>query len=325
MIVPGGGISLDGTRWVSCRPGFFLPVRVLSRLFRRLFLEKLARRPSRRPPAVLRQSRRARPTRKPSPPIWRRYAKPNGWSTARRRSADPQAVLAYLSRYTHRVAISNRRLITFDDNGVTFKWKDYRVDGRERYKTMTLDDLRVHPPLPDPRAAPGLPPHPPLRPVRQRLPAPTTSRAPVSCSPTATHPNRASDAATDEPTSRSTLSHPCPCCGGRMIIIETFERGCHPTISADAPPTRDQDRHLMTTMPKSQRRKAARRSRWSQTGHGGARSNRPRRPPSPCRSPPLDPGRHLNAPPSIPTQVSDRRNRSPRPHLKSPQAALKSP
>ena len=82
----------------------------------------------------------------------------------------PKEVLRYLSRYTHRVAISNRRLIACDDDGITFKWKDYRLDGPERYKAMTLAHPRVHPPLPDPRAALGLPPHPLLRPARQRQP-----------------------------------------------------------------------------------------------------------------------------------------------------------
>src|SRR6202047_1945346 len=120
MIVPGGGISLDGQRWVSCRPGFFLPVRVLSRLFRRLFLEKLAP-----PPQAGRLSFFGQhihladaqsfaaylaPLRKAA---WVVYAKPP--------FGGPEAVLAYLSRYTHRVAIANSRLIAFDEHGVTFK------------------------------------------------------------------------------------------------------------------------------------------------------------------------------------------------------------
>ena len=87
---------------------------------------------------------------------------------AKRPFAGPEAVLAYLSRYTHRVAISNSRLIAADANGVTFKYKDYRIEGPGRYKTMTLATGRVHPPLPHPRPAEGLPPHPPLRPARQR-------------------------------------------------------------------------------------------------------------------------------------------------------------
>jgi len=137
MIVPGGGISLDGTRWVSCRPRFFLPVWVLSRLFRRLFLGKLlaahqaghlaffgdhaALAAPRALAAFL------APLRKTE---WVVYAK--------KPFAGPQAVLAYLSRYTHRVAISNRRLISADQTGVTFTWKDYRVERPGRSKTMTL-------------------------------------------------------------------------------------------------------------------------------------------------------------------------------------------
>ncbi len=137
-IVPGGGLSADGTRWVACRPGFFLPVRVLSRLFRRRFLEELDQ---------LHQAGKlrffgehvgladARAFRQWLAPMrrceWVVYAK--------RPFAGPAAVLAYLSRYTHRVAISNGRLISLDERGVTFRWKDYRAKGRTRYKTMTLD------------------------------------------------------------------------------------------------------------------------------------------------------------------------------------------
>ena len=137
-IVPGGGLAPDGTTWVACRPGFFLPVRVLSRLFRRRFLEELQR---------LHQAGRLQffgehagladaaqfkawlaPLRKVE---WVVYAKPP--------FAGPKAVLAYLSRYTHRVAISNSRLVAMDDQGVCFRWKDYRAKGRTRYKTMTLE------------------------------------------------------------------------------------------------------------------------------------------------------------------------------------------
>ena len=136
-IVPGGGLSPDGEQWVSCKPGFFLPVRVLSRLFRRLFLEKLcqAHRDGRLQFYAQHQhladtqafSALLAPLRKID---WVVYAK--------RPFAGPEAVLAYLSRYTHRVAISNSRLIAHDHRGVTFKYKDYRVNNRERYKTMRL-------------------------------------------------------------------------------------------------------------------------------------------------------------------------------------------
>jgi len=137
MIVPGGGISLDGTQWVSSRTRFLLPVRVLSKLFRRLFLTRLLelytsgalnffggqaglrdRRIFLRLVAQMRKKN------------WVVYAKPP--------FAGPAAVLAYLARYTHRVAISNRRLISLDDNGVTFRFKDYRREGVARYGTMTL-------------------------------------------------------------------------------------------------------------------------------------------------------------------------------------------
>jgi hypothetical protein len=137
-IVPGGGLSPDGERWIACRPGFFLPVRVLSRLFRRRFLEALADAHRRgqlqffgeyvglADPAAF--ARWLAPLRTCE---WVVYAK--------RPFAGAQAVLAYLSRYTHRVAISNQRLVAFDERGVTFRWKDYRATGRTRYKTMTLE------------------------------------------------------------------------------------------------------------------------------------------------------------------------------------------
>jgi hypothetical protein len=138
MIVPGGGISLDGSRWIAKRPNFFLPVRVLAKLFRRLMIDKLvaahaagqltfhgahaALAGAKAFAAYLAPLKRTR---------WFVYAK--------RPFAGPKAVLAYLSRYTHRVAISNRRLIAADAKAVTFKVKDYRIDGPGRYTTMTLD------------------------------------------------------------------------------------------------------------------------------------------------------------------------------------------
>jgi Putative transposase len=137
MIVPGGGLSADGTRWIASRPGFFLPVRVLSRLFRRLFLSQLATAHAegrlaffgaletlavpRAFAAFVKRQRRVE---------WVTYAKAP--------FAGPKQVLAYLARYTHRIAISNRRLIRADADGVTFTYKDYRVEGSGRFKTMTL-------------------------------------------------------------------------------------------------------------------------------------------------------------------------------------------
>ena len=166
IVVPGGGISLDGQRWISCRPGFFLPVRVLSRLFRRLFLEKLM---AAHEAGRLRFFGDHAPLAEPE--AFAKYLAPlrkAEWVVyAKRPFGGPEAVLAYLSRYTHRVAISNSRLIAFNDAGVTFKWKDYRAKGRDKAKVMTLASRRVHPPLPHPCPARRLPSHPPLRPVRQ--------------------------------------------------------------------------------------------------------------------------------------------------------------
>jgi hypothetical protein len=137
-IVPGGGISPDGERWVACRPGFFLPVRVLSRLFRRRFLEELQ---SAHQAGRLRFfGEHAALADAKAFADWLAPMRKCEWVVyAKRPFAGPEAVLAYLSRYTHRVAISNSRLIALDERGVTFRWKDYRSKGRTRLKTMTLD------------------------------------------------------------------------------------------------------------------------------------------------------------------------------------------
>jgi hypothetical protein len=136
-IVPGGGLSPDGKAWVACRPGFFLPVRVLCRLFRRRFLERLD--------AVHRAGglkffgEHAALADRRAFASWLAPLRRCEWVVyAKRPFAGPAAVLAYLSRYTHRVAISNSRLISLDERGVTFRWKDYRAKGRTRYKTMAL-------------------------------------------------------------------------------------------------------------------------------------------------------------------------------------------
>jgi hypothetical protein len=136
-IVPGGGLSTDGECWVGCRPGFFLPVRVLSRLFRRRFLEALGQaHTAGRLQFFGEHAALADPT---AFAAWLAPLRRCEWVVyAKRPFAGPAAVLAYLSRYTHRVAISNRRLIALDERGVTFRWKDYRAQGRTRRKTMTL-------------------------------------------------------------------------------------------------------------------------------------------------------------------------------------------
>jgi hypothetical protein len=137
-IVPGGGLSVDGQRWIACRPGFFLPVRVLSRLFRRRFLEDLQQ--------VYRAGKlqffgeHVALAGADAFKAWLAPLRKCEWVVyAKRPFAGPEAVLAYLSRYTHRVAISNSRLLALDERGVTFRWKDYRAKGRTRYKTMTLE------------------------------------------------------------------------------------------------------------------------------------------------------------------------------------------
>ncbi len=136
-VVPGGGLSSNGQSWIACRPGFFLPVRVLSRLFRRLFLEAL---------------QQAYDTGKlqfcgelqslQDPARFAAYLAPLGqaeWVVyAKPPFGGPQQVLAYLGRYTHRVAISNQRLLAHQHNTVTFQWKDYRHSGREKSRVMTL-------------------------------------------------------------------------------------------------------------------------------------------------------------------------------------------
>jgi hypothetical protein len=218
MIVLGGGISLDGSRWVSCRPGFFLPVRVLSRLFRRLFLERLTAAHQQlqffgqHAPLANAQAfaMYLAPLRKTE---WVVYSK--------RPFGGPEAVLAYLAPYTHRVAIANSRLIAFDQEGVTFNWKDYRIKGRDRYKRMTLAaDEFIR------RFLIHVLPHGFHRIRHYGL------LAKAACADNIAHarellavPKRQAESAdaTDD-----NNPHPCPHCSGRMIIIETFARGSMP-------------------------------------------------------------------------------------------------
>jgi len=137
-IVPGGGLAPDGQRWIACRRGFFLPVRVLSRLFRRRFLEELQQLYDQGQLKFFGEHRVLADAQAFA--SWMAPLRKCEWVVyAKRPFAGPQAVLAYLSRYTHRVAISNSRLVALDERGVTFRWKDYRAKGRTRYKTMTLE------------------------------------------------------------------------------------------------------------------------------------------------------------------------------------------
>jgi predicted RNA-binding Zn-ribbon protein involved in translation (DUF1610 family) len=136
-IVPGGGLSMTGERWVSCKPGFFLSVRVLSRLFRRLFLERLNQAFQTGNLKFFGEHQSLADATAFAD--WLKPLKQIDWVVyAKRPFAGPEAVLAYLSRYTHRVAIANSRLLAFNEQGVTFKWKDYRCKQQCRYKSMTL-------------------------------------------------------------------------------------------------------------------------------------------------------------------------------------------
>ena len=227
-IVPGGGLSPDGQSWVSCQPRFFLPVRVLSRLFRRLFLDRLAQVHAEGRLAFFGDlaaladrtafTARLAPLRRRE---WVVYAK--------RPFAGPEAVLAYLARYTHRVAIASSRLVSLDERGVTFRWKDYRADGQARRKLMTLSAeefirrflihvlpggfhrIRHYGLLANAARAAN------LAKLRALLQSEPSTKAQMDAETDAAAPPRA-----------------CPCCGGRMLLIETFERGAAP----QSPPIR---------------------------------------------------------------------------------------
>lgn len=228
MIVPGGGLSPDGKRWVSCRTGFFLPVRVLSRLFRRLFLEGLW--------ALHHAGKLAffsdlahladseafatwiAPLRKAE---WVVYAKPP--------FGGPEAVLAYLGRYTHRVAIANHRLVSADAETVAFRWKDYRIKRGDRMKVMRLSTdefirrFLIHV-LPD-----G------FHRIRHYglLASGACKRNVEAIRRLLGTPPTASIEATDtDPVPPLTLREPCPDCGGVMRIVETFRRGERPETRA---------------------------------------------------------------------------------------------
>ncbi len=248
VIVPGGGLSPDGSRWIACKPGFFLPVRVLSRLFRRLFLDGLS---------ALNQAGRlafrgdlAQLADKPAfdatlAPLGR-----SAWVVfAKRPFAGPQAVLAYLARYTHRVAISNPRLIALDEAGVTFKWKDYRIKGRDRLKTMTLDAtefirrflLHVLPSRFHRIRHYGL--------FAGTVRALNIERVRQLLAASEVAPER-SPAEVDSETETPSTARKCPCCGGRMIIVERFAGARHRRPrSGSTPHDRRRASRLATPFP----------------------------------------------------------------------------
>ena len=233
MIVPGGGFSLDGNSWVACRPSFLLPVTVLSQLFRRRCLEQLlAAHDAGRLQFFGRHAALAgrAPFAAYLAPLldieWVVYAKkPFG---------GPEQVLRYMARYTHRVAISNSRLVAIDDDGVSFKWKDYRVDGPARIKVMTLAPgefirrflmhvlpagfhrIRHYGLFANSRRADN------VARARQLLNVPAPQPKPCAAEPV-------------DPCEPQALAQPCPCCGGRLIVIETFARGSSPRHRPTAP------------------------------------------------------------------------------------------
>ena len=227
MIVPGGGIAPDGSRWVSSRPAFLLPVRVLGKLFRRLFLTRLialheagrlaffgsiAQLADRR--AFM---RRLAPVRKKR---WVVYAKAP--------FAGPESVLAYLSRYTHRVAISNRRLLAFDEAGVTFRYKDYRRDGADRQQVMPLAaDAFIR------RFVLHVLPRGFHRIRHDGLLAGTARQAGLALA----RELLAVAPPPDDDTPEEPLDPrpPCPCCGGRMVIIEAVARWSQPRAPPHGP------------------------------------------------------------------------------------------
>ncbi len=230
MIVPGGGISLDGMRWMSSRPAFLLPVRVLSKLFRRLFLTRLLELHTAGALAFFADHAGLREERAFTHLI-ARLRKKNWVVYAKPPFGGPEAVLAYLSRYTHRVAISNRRLISLDEAGVTFRYKDYRRNGADRQQVMTLgadEFIRRFLLHVLPRGFHRIR-HYGLLAGSARKASLTRVRELLAVTPPPDD---------DLPQEPLDARPPCPCCGGHMIIIETFERWRQPRAPPHCtPPT----------------------------------------------------------------------------------------
>ena len=228
MIVPGGGLSPDGKRWMPCKPDFLLAVRVLAKLFRRLMLEKLMAAHNAGKLNFFGGHVHLGDTK-----AFKRFLRPlrrrKWYVDARPPFAGPRSVLAYLSRYTHRVAISNRRLIKADANTVTFRVKDYRSTGPERYTTMSLNPhefirrFLIH----------VLPKG--LHRIRHYglFASATKAISLARMRQLLGTPEPAGDMIDDGndmnlPQDDDATAQPCPCCGGVMRIIEVVEAGCAP-------------------------------------------------------------------------------------------------
>ena len=229
MIVPGGGLSPDGSKWIRASAKFLLPVRVLSALFRRRMLEALVA--AHRAAKLQFFGEHADLADSAAFAGYLEPLKNKKWHVyAKRPFGGPQAVLAYLARYTHRVAISNRRLLRADAHGVTFKYKDYRIDGPGRYRTMTvhphefirrflihvlpkgLHRIRHYGLLANGQHEANLAKARELLRVKTIDPADDDLR-------------RGDDAEPDAP---AVSRRPCPCCGSAMLIIDAFEGVCRP-------------------------------------------------------------------------------------------------
>jgi len=227
MIVPGGGLSPDGAEWIACRKNFFLPVRVLSRLFRRLFLDGLTT--LHRDGHLAFFGELAQLADRAAFDAHIAPLKKSEWVVyAKEPFAGPKAILAYLSRYTHRVAISNSRLISLGVDSVTFRVKDYRIDGPGRHKIMTLEAhefirrflihvlpkgqhrIRHYGLFANGNRAAN------IARIRQLLAA----RVPA--------PDTADTDAIDTTEGPRVLALPCPCCGGRLIIVAALGPGGPP-------------------------------------------------------------------------------------------------
>ena len=234
MIVPGGGLSPDGTKWIRASAKFLLPVRVLSPLFRRRMIEALV--VAHKAGKLVFFSELASLVDAAAFADYLEPLKAKRWHVyAKRPFGGPEAVLAYLARYTHRVAISSHRLMAINESSVTFKYKDYRIDGPGRYKTMTVHShefirrflIHVLPKGFHRIRHCGLLANSEkeecLAKARELLRVKTIDPADDELRRAAER-----DAAADAP-----RVHPCPCprCGARLIIIETFEGVCPPRPS----------------------------------------------------------------------------------------------